>query len=146
MLILPLSWGVIIQINKKTNKTEVKKKKKSGFKNILDVVKYAARIANDKNADYIKIIDVKSRLIITDYFMIISAKNIRLTKSISKEIQKKLKEYDVYPFDVEGISEGNWVLMDYRDFIVHIFTDEYKDFYDLERLWKDSKYIDNFLD
>lgn len=128
-----------------TDKTE--KKEKSSSKenmvadNILRAVRMAAEIADDKKADYIKILDMRSRLIITDYFIIISVKNTRLTRRIKEEICFNLKKQDLYPVNVDGASEGNWILIDYDDFVIHIFTEEVRKFYDLERLWKDAKEI-----
>ena len=108
---------------------------------ILTAVKDVAEIADQKKADYIKVLDMRSRLIITDYFIIISAKNTRLTRRIEEEICFKLKKKKLYPININGVSEGNWILIDYDDFVIHIFTEEFRQFYDLERLWKDSKEI-----
>ena len=110
--------------------------------NIVDVVKYIARLADFKGADYIKILEMKNRLIITDFFIIISAKNIRLTSSLEDEIKTDLKSLGFLPLNAPGITDANWILMDYDDFVVHIFTEEFRHFYDLERLWKDSKIIE----
>ncbi len=107
----------------------------------MDAVKFVARIADERNADYIKILDVSSRLIITDYFIIIGAKNSRLTKRIEEEIEINLKKHGLHAIGIDGVNEGNWILMDYDDFVIHIFTDEYRAYYDLERLWRDSKLI-----
>ena len=130
----------------KTQATEDKKAKKSTpkklkFKNIKEAVNLVAKIADEKKAPHVKVLDVSSRLIITDYFIIIVAANTRLTRSIAEEIGHVLKKYETYPLNVDGTSEGNWILMDYDDFIVHIFTEEYSNYYDLERLWRDSKAI-----
>ncbi len=128
-----------------TDKTEQKEKSSSKENTIADsilrAVRMAAEIADDKKADYIKILDMRSRLIITDYFIIISVKNTRLTRSIGEEIRFNLKKQDLYPVNVDGVSEGNWILVDYDDFVIHIFTEEVRQFYDLERLWKDAKEI-----
>jgi ribosome-associated protein len=104
-------------------------------------VKFAARIADERKADYIKILDVSSRLVITDYFIIIGAKNSKLTKRIEEEIELNLKKHGLYAISIDGANEGNWILMDYDEFVIHIFTDEYRLYYDLERLWRDSKLI-----
>ncbi len=117
------------------------KPKKLEFKNSSEAAKFVAKIADERKADYIKILNVGPRLAITDYFVIISAGNTRLTKHIAEEIQKDLKKYNVYAMHVEGVSEGNWILIDFDDFVVHIFTDEYRQYYDIERLWRDSKVI-----
>ena len=105
------------------------------------IVRKVAKIADEKKADYIKILDMRSRLIITDYFVIISAKNTRLTRRIQEEIHINLKNNRRYPINVSGFSEGNWILVDYDDFVIHIFTNEFKEYYKLEKLWKDSKEI-----
>ena len=107
----------------------------------MDSVKYAARVADERKANYIKILDVSSRLVITDYFIIIGAKNSKLTKRIEEEIELNLKKHGLYAISIDGANEGNWILMDYDEFVIHIFTDEYRLYYDLERLWRDSKLI-----
>jgi ribosome-associated protein len=109
--------------------------------NIRAIVKKVAGIADEKKADYIKILDMRSRLIITDYFIIISARNTRLTRRIQEEIYLKLKKDRLYPINVCGLSEGNWILADYDDFVIHIFTNELREYYKLEKLWKDSREV-----
>lgn len=99
-------------------------------------------MADKKKASYIKILDVSKRLIITDYFIIVSARSTRLTRTLEEEIRKNLREANLSPINVSGQNEGNWVLLDYDDFVIHIFTDEYRNYYDLERLWKDSDIIE----
>ena len=126
---------------KRGEKIEVKKIEKTKPDSILKAVKTTAKIADDRKADYIKILDMRSRLIITDYFIIISAKNSRLTRRIEEDICFKLKKQKLYPINVTGSAEGNWILIDYDDFVIHIFTEEFRQFYDLERLWKDSEEI-----
>ena len=110
--------------------------------NIADIVKYAARIADRKGADYLNILEMKNRLVITDYFVIIGAKNIKLTVAIEDEIIFRLKQFGFMPLHTAGLSEGNWILIDFIDFVIHVFSEEYRQYYDLERLWKDSKIIE----
>jgi ribosome-associated protein len=116
-------------------------KEKKKFKNLSETVKFVAKIAEDKKAGYIKIIEVGPRLVITDYFILVSVSNTRLASSIADEIGQSLKKYGLYPLNINGKNEGNWILMDYDEFIVHIFTDEYMQYYDLERLWRDAKVL-----
>ena len=111
------------------------------FKNSSEAAKFVAKVADKSKADYIKILNVGPRLAITDYFVIIGAGNTRLTRRIAEDIQANLKKYNIYAMHIEGAVEGNWILIDYDDFVVHIFTDEYRQYYDLERLWRDSKVI-----
>ena len=126
---------------KQKEKIKVKKIEKTRSDIILNAVRAAAIIADEKKADYIKILDMRSRLIITDYFIIISAKNTRLTQRIEEDICFNLKKQKLYPKNITGVNEGNWILIDYDDFVIHVFTEEFRQFYDLERLWKDSKEI-----
>ena len=146
-----LFWvRIILQSEGKIRKTtaDIKQEEdnlKKGLKlnkdNIEDIVKYVARIADKKGAQYINILEMKNRLIITDYFIIIGAKNIKLTTAIEDEIKFRLKQYSILPLHIAGLSDGNWILIDFNDFVVHIFSEEFRQYYDLERLWKDSKVI-----
>ena len=131
---------MILQITNKKTINNARSKLK--FKNLLEVVKYTAKIADDKKANFIKVLDMRSRLIITDFFIIIGAKNTRLTRRIEEEIRIKLKEYNLYPIHISGSAKGNWILIDYDNFVIHVFTDEFRLYYDLERLWRDSKVIE----
>jgi len=126
---------------KQKEKIKAKKIEKTRSGSILNAVKDAAKIADEKKADYVKILDMRSRLIITDYFIIISAKNTRLTRRIEEDICFNLKKQKFYPKNITGASEGNWILIDYDDFVIHVFTEQFRQFYDLERLWKDSEEI-----
>jgi ribosome-associated protein len=125
----------------KTKESKVKKEKKLVFKGSSEAAKFVAKIADESKADYVKILNVGPRLAITDYFVIIGASNTRLTRHIAEVIQANLKKYNIYAMHVEGAAEGNWILIDFDDFVVHIFTDEYRQYYDIERLWRDSKVI-----
>jgi len=111
------------------------------FKDSTEAAKFAARIADERKAEYIKILDVGPRLVITDYFVIIGASNSKLTRRIAEDIEAAMKKYGLYPINIDGRNEGTWILMDYDDFVIHIFTEEYRLYYDLERLWRDSKII-----
>jgi ribosome-associated protein len=130
-------------IDKIKQKEKIKAKiiEKTKPDSILNAVRSAAKIADEKKADYVKILDMRSRLIITDYFIIISAKNTRLTQRIEEDICFNLKKLKFYSKNITGASEGNWILIDYDDFVIHVFTEEFRQFYDLERLWKDSAEI-----
>jgi ribosome-associated protein len=98
----------------------------------------AVLAAADKKARDIAVIDVGDFLAITDYFVICSGQSDRQVKTIAEEIEAKLKEIGVRPLRSEGNVEGGWLLIDYGVFVVHVFTDEARAFYDLERLWKDA--------
>ncbi|GAC1319390.1 MAG: ribosome silencing factor [Acidimicrobiales bacterium] len=102
----------------------------------------AARAAAGKKAEDVLILDVGNVLAITDSFVIASAQSDRLVRTIAEEIEQQIKESGgPAPLRVEGVKEGQWVLMDYGDFVVHVFLEETRRFYDLERLWQDAPRI-----
>jgi ribosome-associated protein len=98
----------------------------------------AARAADEKNGTSILVLDVSAVLAITDMFIVASATSTRLVRTIADEVERKLRETGAgNPLRVEGLSEASWVLLDYGDLVVHIFTDEMRAFYEIERLYKD---------
>ena len=104
-----------------------------------DLALAAADAASSKKAERIVILDVSNQLVITDLFVICSGRNDRQVKTISEEIEHRLLEdHDVKPFRREGRQDARWVLLDYVDFVVHVFQREERDYYDLERLWADA--------
>ena len=103
----------------------------------------AAQAAASKKAEDTIILDVGAVLVITDSFVITSAPNDRLVRAIAEEIERRLKEVGgPTPQRIEGLREGEWVLMDYVDFVVHVFRDDIRRFYDLERLWADAPRVE----
>jgi ribosome-associated protein len=105
----------------------------------LEWIGRAVLAAADKKARDIVVIDVGPFLAITDHFLICSAQGDRQVKTIAEEIERKLKESGRAPIRGEGTSETGWILVDYGDFVIHVFTDEMREYYDLERLWKDAE-------
>jgi len=104
-----------------------------------DWVLAAAAAAADKKASRIVILDVSEQLVITDYFVIASGTNDRQVRTIAEEVERRLATaHGLKPFRREGEREGRWVLLDYVDFVVHVFLREERDYYDLERLWSDA--------
>ena len=103
----------------------------------------AARAADDKQGVDPVVLDVGRVLAITDYFVITSAPNTRLVRTLAEEIEARVKAGDgASPRRVEGLGEASWVLLDYGDVVVHVFLDETRRFYDLERLWSDVPRVD----
>ena len=104
---------------------------------------HAARAADDKLGRDTIIIDVGDVLSITDFFVISSAPTSRQVRAIAEEIEEQLTILDgPKPIRVEGRGDNRWILMDFGGFVVHILDDEYRAFYDLERLWSDCPRID----
>jgi ribosome-associated protein len=102
----------------------------------------AARAAADKQGDRIVVLDVRELIVITDYFVIASAGSERHARTIVEEVERSLRGLGVKPLRREGESEGIWVLLDYVDVVVHVFREEERDFYDLERLWRDAPTVE----
>ena len=103
----------------------------------------AARAADEKKAIDPVVLDVNGILAITDFFVIASASNDRLVETIVEEVEAKVKEGGgPSPLRIEGLSDRQWVLMDYGDLVVHVFLDEVRRFYDLERLWADAPRVE----
>ena len=102
----------------------------------------AARAASDKLAEEIIAFDVSEQLAITDAFLICSAGNDRLVKAIVDEIEDKLREEGAKPIRREGERDGRWVLIDYGEIVVHVQHTEEREFYALERLWRDCPVVE----
>ncbi len=98
-----------------------------------------ARYASDKKAAEIVELDLRGVLGYTDYFLVCTGNTPRQTKAIHDGILEGLKhEHDMFPRRVEGAGRGDWILMDYMDVVVHIFTPETRAFYRLEQLWGEA--------
>jgi len=102
------------------------------------VLATARRAALDKQAEDMVILDLRGLCDFTDYFVICHGSTRRQAQAIADHIEEKLRAVGRRPDHVEGASPGDWILMDYVDFVVHIFTRERRAFYDLERLWGDA--------
>ena len=103
----------------------------------------AAEAASAKKAERIAILDVSEQLVITDHFLICSGRNERQVATIADEVVKRLQEEaHVKPYRREGEREARWILLDYVDFVVHVFHEEDRDYYDLERLWSDATVVE----
>lgn len=103
----------------------------------------AARAADDKKGEDIIVLDVADIMGIVDAFVITHASNPRLVRAIVDEVREQMSVLaGVKPRAVEGLDDTTWVLLDYGDLIVHVFLEETRDFYDLERLWSDAPRIE----
>ena len=104
----------------------------------------AAEACEDKKAEDTRILELDALDSgFTDFFLISSGSNERQTQAIAEEIELRLKrDFQTYPNSVEGRRQGEWILMDYVDFVVHIFLTEKRTYYDIERLRKSARTID----
>jgi ribosome-associated protein len=105
-------------------------------------VALAVAAAEAKKAENIAILELdKSSSGFTDYFVICTGSNPRQLQAISDEVDQKLSSVGQQPAHVEGYNQAEWILLDYVDFVIHIFSENARKFYDLERLWKSAKHL-----
>jgi ribosome-associated protein len=106
-------------------------------------VAIAVKACHDKKAENITVLQLDEQSSgFTDYFIVCSGSNPRQVQAIADEIDKSLSAAGVEPKHTEGYNQAEWLLMDYVDFVVHIFSENARKFYDLERLWKTAKRIE----
>ena len=113
----------------------------SATERAIELVTTAAQAASDKLASNLLAFDVSEQLVITDAFLLCSASNERQVKSIVDEVENKLRGIGAKPIRREGERDGMWVLIDYADIVVHVQHEEERQFYALERLWRDCPTI-----
>ena len=103
----------------------------------------AINACQEKKAEELTLLELdKNSGAFTDYFVICSGTNPRQIQAISDEIELRLKRAGVYPNSIEGYKSAEWVLLDYVDFVVHVFSEGARRYYDLERLWRSAKKIE----
>jgi len=107
----------------------------------VEMAQIAARAAAAKLANNVVVIDVSEQLVITDVFVIASASNERQVNAIVEEVEEKMRRAGHKPARREGAREGRWTLLDYIDIVVHIQHEDERDFYALDRLWRDCPEI-----
>jgi ribosome-associated protein len=101
-----------------------------------------SRLALEKKAYDLVLMEVRDLTSIADYFIICSGRSDRQVQSIAQGIEENLRALGVRPHSVEGVARGQWVLMDFSDVIVHIFYEPVREFYDLEGLWADAPRVE----
>jgi ribosome-associated protein len=110
-------------------------------KRALELVKVAANAADSKQGEDLVALDVSGPLPLTDVFLLVTGRNERNVVAIAGEIEDKMIEAGAKPLRREGRQEGRWVLLDFGDIVVHVFHEEDRMYYSLERLWKDCPAI-----
>ena len=111
-------------------------------KNSKEMAKIAVAALEEKKAKDIKILDISGVSVLADYFIIASGSNRNQVQAMADEAQEKLYKAGYEAKPVEGYQTANWILMDYQDIIVHIFDEENRLFYDLERIWRDGSLVE----
>jgi ribosome-associated protein len=114
-------------------------KKSELRKQVADVIQACL----EKKAEELSILEMeKGSGAFTDYFVLCSGTNPRQIQAIADEVELRLKNTGLRPTHVEGYNQAEWVLVDYVDFVVHVFSEKARKFYDLERLWKSAKRLE----
>lgn len=107
-----------------------------------EMVKIAINALEEKKAENIRVIDISKVSVLADYFIIAEGKNRNQIQALTDSVEKDLGKAGAVPKQIEGYESANWILMDYADIIVHIFDNENRLFYDLERIWRDGVCVD----
>jgi ribosome-associated protein len=102
----------------------------------------ASRAAESKKASDLRVLDLRDITSFTDFFVLCSVSNPRQGHAVCDEVEKQLKEIGELPVSIEGYEAAEWILMDYGDFIMHIFSETARAYYDLERLWRHGKIVE----
>lgn len=104
----------------------------------FELAKKAALLLDDKKAMDIRVIKIEEISSLADYFVLATGTSNTHVRSLSDEVEMKLKAQGLLPMGVEGYRSNSWILLDYTSVVVHIFTGEGREFYDLDRLWADG--------
>lgn len=108
----------------------------------LETAKCAAIALDGKKGEKIKVIKITDVSVLADYMVIATGNNSTHVKALSDEVEEKLSEAGVSVSHIEGYRSNSWILLDFVDVIVHVFSDEARQYYDLERLWQDGETIE----
>lgn len=103
-----------------------------------EMAKLAVAALEEKKAVDVKVIDIEKISTLADYFIIASGTNRSQVQAMAEAVEEELQKQDIHPKNVEGYQSANWILMDYGDIVLHIFDEENRLFYDIERIWKDG--------
>jgi ribosome-associated protein len=106
---------------------------------VRDLVRLAVRAAESKKAQDVKAIDVRGLSSVTDYMIVCSGSSDTNVRAIAEVVREQLGEKGERPFSVEGLQEGTWVLLDYVDYVIHVFLAETRLYYGIEELWADAR-------
>lgn len=106
------------------------------------MTRLACKALEDKKAEDIKVIEISTISILADYFIIANGNSSSQVDAMVDAVQDELTKAGYEPKRVEGVRSSGWILLDYGDIVVHIFSKEDRLFYDLERIWRDGKHID----
>lgn len=123
-------------------RTDKRRSPGTGRKRLTGDVGRAVKAALDKKAKNVVVLDLRRTPAFTDFFVLCSGGNPRQVKAIADSVEDAMRAAKVRPSHIEGYDRAEWILMDYFNFIVHVFAPETREFYSLERLWGDAERIE----
>ncbi|WP_299054990.1 ribosome silencing factor [uncultured Eubacterium sp.] len=107
-----------------------------------ELAKIAYNALDEKKGINISVIDISEISTLADYFIIAGGNNENQVKALANSVEEEMYKVDCKPKHIEGFDNANWILMDFSDIIVHVFNEEDRLFYDLERIWRDGKHLE----
>ena len=115
--------------------------KKEGKERSAELARLAITALEDKKAEDVRVIDIGDVSVLADYFIIANGNNRNQVQAMADSVEEELAKAGFEPKQIEGYQTANWILLDYRDIIIHVFSKDDRAFYDLERIWRDGKEI-----
>ena len=107
-----------------------------------EIALLAAKALDDKRGKDITVLKVDEMTVITDYMVIATGRSVPQVKALADNVEEELLKEKIHAERIEGVRSSGWILMDYNDVVVHVFSKEDRLFYDLERIWRDGKEVD----
>ncbi len=108
-----------------------------------ELAKIAVAAIEDKKGENVRVIDISEVSVIADYFIIANGTNKSQIQAIADNVEEQLyRQANAHPINIEGYREAGWILLDFEEVIIHIFSEENREFYNLERLWRDGKQVE----
>lgn len=108
----------------------------------LTIAQTASNALKEKKASDVVVIDIREISTVADYFVIATGNNPNQMSAMQDEVEEKLQKMGIHPRQIEGNQHSTWILMDYQDVVIHLFSKEDRQFYDLDRIWSDGKRIE----
>ena len=105
---------------------------------IKECVSIAKNAIEEKKGSDVKVLNISKISPLADYFVLATGNNINQLHAMADEVTEKLYEVGVHPKQTEGYNTGNWILIDYGDFMIHLFSPESREYYNIDRIWKDA--------
>lgn len=111
------------------------------MRDLKEIIKIAVGALEDKKGEDIKVLDISDISSLGDYFIIANGNNINQVQAMADQVLEVLAKEEIRPKQVEGYQNGSWILLDFYDFVIHIFDYDSRHYYDIERIWRDGQTV-----